>query len=260
MPYQSEKEKLDRREALRQKRSKQMKEQHESGQILPATVYALRMHGRCTATARHTGQRCKMFARPNSKFCKYHIGRGYTKPKNKSHYYRKESRRQLYESMKADRAALPELLDVLSAENRRLIAQQTAPYIVRVSETHNDAQGLLLFLEQKIILAAIQAVEAVTGWRAFHETAESLAAGTHELPIRLADGSYASDDRWTLPKGTVVSKTDITHLPDVAGARQKLARVEAATEAAGPSAVTAAELGIDWSDFRLLAEPGAWVK
>ena len=215
-------------EHQRQQSSDRLKRLHADGVLGMPTDNALRVHGQCEATARSTKRRCLLPNLPGRKRCYTHSTA--KRKRSKSWYYRRSPRQTLVKQMYQDRQSLADAMAELTPDDRQLVMKQSNPYVQRVAENHSDKTQLIEYLEQRIIFSAIHAVQAGSSWRLFNEAAESFAAGTHGLPVRLTNGSYASDDRWTLPKGTVVSKTDITHLPDVAGARQKQMRIEQVKE------------------------------
>lgn len=182
-----------------------MKRLHSEG-LLPRSVQglALKLHGRCQAKARSTGYRCGNAALPQTKHCRMHSsGRklNRTRKKNTTHYYRKAARRALYEEMKANRVEIPRRMVKLDTEDRRALARLTGPYINAVRDHHDDGAGLMEYTEQLITIEALDFLAGRIKASQFHERAAKLSEGRHNLPIRLIDGTYESDDEYTLIKG-----------------------------------------------------------
>ena len=168
---------------------------------------ALKLYGRCQANARSTGSRCGNAALPQTKYCRMHSqGRkkNRTKKKNTTHYYRKAVRRDLYEEMKANRVDIPRRIAELESNDKRTLAQLTGPYINAIRDHHDDGEGLMEYLEQLIVIEAIDFLSGSVTSLQYHRRAAGLCEGRHKLPIRLSGGDYGSDDEYTLKKGTKV--------------------------------------------------------
>jgi len=198
-------------------------------------------YGRCTRIKKD-GNRCKKEVRKKGdKFCHKH-DHHYSRRKPKVKSYRTVQRKHQYEVMKANRVQIAAVEQELSKGEHKRIDTLCSRYNQNIDgdEYYGEyAKGHLELLRQMIWLEAVEHVKGRLKLEYFRDFAHKHSTGDHDLTIRLADGSYATDDEFTLKRGTK-KKFDMTADlgPDTTKARAIQTRKMAQDKDPGPKQVT----------------------